>query len=100
MGGSGYRENGANDHEFHTFVEKYNAENNEISFYKDDSYKTTLTSHRPYDYLPLLISGRSYHNTNYLDFILLASETNPEPTINFGNEELALFENVMPGDES
>ncbi|KPV63563.1 MAG: hypothetical protein AOA66_0840 [Candidatus Bathyarchaeota archaeon BA2] len=65
-----YIEDAANDHQFHTYKIKYDGFSNEVEVYKDGSLVTTLTAGaRPYDELPLLISGRDYSNTNYLDYI-------------------------------
>jgi hypothetical protein len=74
-----YIEDAANDHEFHTFKMVYNSITNLVDFYKDGNYVVTLQAGpRPYDELPLLISGRDYSDTNYLDWIRVLPLQKPE----------------------
>ena len=90
-----YIEYAANDHQFHTYKIKYDESSNEVEFYKDDNLVTTLTAGpRPYDELPLLISGRDYHNTNYLDWIHAYSAPTAIPaTIDIDPDTLNLKSN-------
>jgi len=74
-----YREDAANDHQFHIFKIVYDGSTNMVEFYKDDNFVVALEAGpRPYDELPLLISGRDYHNTNYLDWIRVSPFKKPE----------------------
>jgi thermitase len=74
-----YREDAANDHQFHIFKIVYDGSTNMVEFYKDDNFVVALEAgQRPYDELPLLIVGRDYSNTNYLDWIRVLPLQKPE----------------------
>jgi parallel beta-helix repeat protein len=77
--GREYREDAANDHQFHIFKIVYDGSTNMVEFYKDDNFVVALEAGpRPYDELPLLIVGRDYSNTNYLDWIRVLPLQKPE----------------------
>ncbi|MEW6070113.1 MAG: PKD domain-containing protein, partial [Candidatus Thermoplasmatota archaeon] len=85
-----YIENAANDHEFHVYTIKYDGLTNKVEFYRDNIHITTLTaSERPYDEVPLLIAGRDYSNTNYLDWIRVSPLLKYEHDIAVTNLQIA-----------
>jgi hypothetical protein len=60
----------------------YDGATNDVEFYKDDNFVVKLNAGpRPYDELPLLIVGRDYHDTNYLDWIRVSPLVTPEHDI-------------------
>jgi subtilisin family serine protease len=74
-----YIEDAANDHQFHIYKMIYDGLTCNVEFYKDDNFIGILNAGpRPYDELPLLISGRDYSNTNYLDWIRVLPLQKPE----------------------
>lgn len=77
-----YIEDAANDHAFHVFKIVYDGSTNYVDFYRDNNLIATLEAGpRPYDELPLLIWGRDYHDTNYLDWIRVSPLQRPEHDI-------------------
>jgi hypothetical protein len=71
-------EDGANDHEFHVYVLRYFK--TYVEFYRDWKHVVTLQiSAAPSDKLPLLINGRDYHGTNFLDYIVVRPVTPGAP---------------------
>ena len=96
---SEYREDGANDHQFHVFRIVYDGLTNDVEFYRDDDLVVTLNAGpRPYDELPLLIVGRDYHDTNYLDWIRVSSLQKPEHDIAVTDLQVPKF--LKPGESA
>jgi PKD repeat protein len=78
-----------NDFGWHRYTIKYDPSTTTASYYKDGVFKVENSSGpRPYDALPVVMCGRDYYNTNYLDFVFVrkyvpATTVNNPPTASF-----------------
>ena len=92
----------ANDYQFHTYLMRYNLAT--VEFYRDGNLITTLSiDPAPHDKLPLVINGRDYRNTNYLDYIVvrtLGAPAQPPAAITVTAENLINNTYTVPGNES
>ncbi len=81
-GGTQYVEDYANDLQFHVYEIKFDGSSC-VTFYKDGTqvHSTCDIAAPPYNTLPLYIAGRDYHNTNYLDYILIRKFASAEPSV-------------------
>jgi PKD repeat protein len=87
----------SNDFGWHRYTIKYDPLTTVASYYKDEVFKVENSSGpRPYDALPVVMCGRDYYSTNYLDFVFVRKYADPEPTYAFGSEERVPAVNQPP----
>lgn len=89
---------GANDLNYHRYQIIYDSPNNTVSFYMDETSQGSGSPDPPaVSAFPIVIAGRDYNNTNFLDYIGVVKSTGQAITMNVGSEETPMPVYVWDG---